>query len=85
MFVFTFPDWSRRIGLDEITFSASSEPALVGIARVIDADTIELQGLRVRPCRHASRKKGARRSVGALGINHLWPLQPAHIGALTGS
>lgn len=48
LLVFTFPDWSRWIGWDGIAFSASSGPAVVGMARVIDADTIELQGLRVR-------------------------------------
>jgi len=45
---FTFPDWSHWAGLDDAASAANSGSALVGIARVIDADTIELQGTRIR-------------------------------------
>lgn len=46
--VFSFPDWSRWIGFDNTNIAARSGPAIVGTAWVIDADTIELQGLRIR-------------------------------------
>jgi endonuclease YncB( thermonuclease family) len=46
--VFTFPDWSRWAGFDDAAIAASSGAALVGIPSVTDADTIKIDGIRVR-------------------------------------